>query len=497
MRVLSDAQIEEVVNYDRHVRAEYERRNRRKMPRITNRYNYITTDYPGSRSLVEIFGGDRPETSKEVCIVNVAVKPNNYNVILVRELAWMVPGDKVVRISGLSYRTCTGWRPEWARRDLTRRSGKGEAAWCYSAGVWPVEEYDYRYNLVSLNRTFDVTINPDALSLSRYRFSGYSDDAPCAVGLMDWLSLYNQEPKIELLAKARLFALVNPQGIKLLMSRSALQWVLAHRDMLARERDLSVRDVQYAIKNNTTIKVAKRHFHLTRRLSREFYNLRYTLAHPDSDSVLLPTRIKFDYTRLAKLLERWGVSADEYGRYVEYAYKAGLDLRNEGTLYPSAKLDREAFLRRMEDLEAAAAKKERNFVKEGFSAQKSVLESFQSALDRCDMLSAGKYLFVVATSQAELRREGAAMRNCIGNGLYAKGVAAGRTVIVLVKQFDGGIPKSFCDIEINRHGWSVRQCYLKANKPAPQELKEIACRIALLLKQVYRRTKKVNENGSK
>lgn len=50
--------------------------------------------------------------------------------------------------------------------------------------------------------------------------------------------------------------------------------------------------------------------------------------------------------------------------------------------------------------------------------------------------------------------------------------------------------ESYCDIEIERKHWTVKQCYLKHNQRAPKEMHELAERIAATLKAEWKRRKK-------
>jgi hypothetical protein len=79
------------------------------------------------------------------------------------------------------------------------------------------------------------------------------------------------------------------------------------------------------------------------------------------------------------------------------------------------------------------------------------------------------------------------MNNCVGNGVYGRGILEGHTLIVMLKSADG---KSYCDIEIERNTWMVRQCYLKGNKLPPDEVRKLAKRIAAELKKIYKLSKK-------
>ena len=79
------------------------------------------------------------------------------------------------------------------------------------------------------------------------------------------------------------------------------------------------------------------------------------------------------------------------------------------------------------------------------------------------------------------------MNNCVGNGVYGRGILEGDTLIVMLKSANG---KSYCDIEIERDTWRVRQCYTKGNQLPPDEVQKLAMRIAAELKKIYAKSKK-------
>ena len=215
--MLTDEQIAEIVAFDRRVRGAYKRRNGRKMPRITNRYNYIVPCARTVKSLGEVLGCETPDIPKEVCIVNVAVKPGYDDVPVVRAVSWMWPETGRIQVSHCGYHGIAGWTVDWAWKDLHRRKNEPETPWRrarFLAGV--TDEYTYKYGNYGLCRTRDSTINPEALQETRYKYCQYSDDAPCCTGLMEWLSLYRDEPKVELLAKAGLHCFITPAGLKAL-----------------------------------------------------------------------------------------------------------------------------------------------------------------------------------------------------------------------------------------------------------------------------------------
>ena len=74
--------------------------------------------------------------------------------------------------------------------------------------------------------------------------------------------------------------------------------------------------------------------------------------------------------------------------------------------------------------------------------------------------------------------------------MYGRGIATGHKLIVMLKLPGVRGAKSFCDIEIDRHTWTVRQCYTKGNQLPTDEVRELANRIATFLKAEYKRHQK-------
>ena len=196
-----------------------------------------------------------------------------------------------------------------------------------------------------------------------------------------------------------------------------------------------------------------------------------------------------------KLLPKWGVDVYEYGRYIEHANEAGLDIRNEGTLYPPVTGGRKAFMRRLEELEANAAKMKAAAIDKAMSERAPEIAAFQEAVERTKTLHGCGYKIVLAKTQSELLAEGKKMGNCIGNGTYGRGVALGNKLIVMLRIPGVRRSKSFCDIEIDRHTWKVRQCYTKGNRIPPDEVRELANRIATFLKAEYKRQQRKAKKG--
>jgi hypothetical protein len=83
--------------------------------------------------------------------------------------------------------------------------------------------------------------------------------------------------------------------------------------------------------------------------------------------------------------------------------------------------------------------------------------------------------------------EGKRMRNCVGIGTYGEGLVLGNTLILTIQGRDE--KARFC-VEIDRKSWTVRQCYGRHNSAAPDEVRNLAIRVADELKNVFRKMKK-------
>lgn len=501
--MLTNEQYAEIVEFDRKSR-EYDRlRNEKKsLDRRTFRYNYIVPCESKPKSLAVVLGYDRP-TKNEVCIVNVAVRLDANYVPIVKEVMWMRPETGWQEYRDLSYYGIAGWTVRWARSDYRKRKPRAGERFRIGRRVDDRSYHmDFKYGRPVFNRTYDPTVNVHALAETRYKYCQYDDENECKTGLMEWLSLYRDEPKVELLAKCGLYCFISPAGLKALKGKRIFQWAKDNMEMLRRYSYPPIAYVLWAARHNTTLEDARRHYDLVHNLCHKLDSVRWHLKYPGNDRA--SGKLKLDYERLAGLLKKWHVDAYEYGRYIEHAFDLGYDLRNEGTLYPPTRGGRKAFMARLEELEREcakieaerdrieraqrkeASKREKKWLAEIMKPRIAEIKAFQDSLKRTATLRGCGYTIVLAKTQKELLAEGRRMGNCVGNGTYGRGIVTGDKLIVMLGL--GG--KSYCDIEIVRSTWTVKQCYLKGNQRPPDEVRKLAERIAKLLKEEHARHKK-------
>lgn len=515
---LNDVQIAEIVRFDYRCRVggEYDKRrygsvtgsaywgqgSRRENPiRKTLRYNYIALEPTGEGTLSDALAADPPPPvplkERDIVVLHVAVRLNKAYHPVVKVVAKWHIGTGEGELRDIDYRMVAGWVVSWTRSDYAgSQTGPASSA---IVGTY-IDERWYKSARWTFGGAMTFpwhdTINPSALIGTKYEYCQYK---PGTAGLVDWLMLYKQEPKVELLARAGLRCMVTPSGLKAMRDPACVEWVRRHAAEL-RGKKVPVRDVLYAYRHRVTIAAAARRYRLVREASREI-------------RVFLPRRSlgRLDYDRIIASVGKWGVSFREYAVYLQNALHAEFDMKNDGTLYPPVTGGRAAFMARNERYEAISARIERERVKAERAADRAAaraarkkvlaeeqwireimstrfaeLDAFQRSFMRSTRLRGSGYTLVVAKTQKELRAEGRRMSNCVGDGTYGRAILRGDTLIVMLQR--GG--KSYCDIEVDRRSWRVRQCYIAHNQPAPAEVEALARQIASVARSEYRRHRK-------
>lgn len=487
----------------------------KKPPRKTLRYNYIEVGRAPAMPLGEVFAGKaeapKAERDLDVTVVHVAVRLDGAYRPVVKDVARWHLATGLCEMRDMDCRPICGWVVYWDRRDYESRKAdpsgdmsprEGTPVDCkwWNGGKWKFGG--------GATFPFHETVNLDTLKGTRYEYCQYRDDIG-PIGLVDWLMLYRQEPKVELLAKAKLFPLISPSGLAALKDRNVFDFVRKNMGEIAGKKYLRTREILYAARHGTTLKDAQRRFEFVERAKGHLdgCRVRAWCRMPEGDQF----KFRVDYDRLRRTLPKWRVSVEEYARYLEYAFDNGLDLRNEGTLYPPTRGGRKAFMARLEALEAADAKRRREeerarraaarkakaerkaaieaenkYLASIMEVRMAEIDAFQKSVLRSGVLKGSGYTLILAKTQKELLAEGRRMGNCVGNGMYGRGILTGDKLIVMLGL--GG--KSYCDIEIDRQRWIVCQCYLKGNTIAPDAVHKLAKKIAACLKAIHQSHKK-------
>jgi len=455
---------------------------------------------------------------RDVTVANVAVKLANdgkpiLKVVSFADLSTATKdGQLTIHYRDMGYHFLAGWHVYWDEAEYERKCVN---SWICSAGFGNWDTYKYKHRC-GLSFPWNQTVNPCDLQNTRYRYCQFG-----TVGntyrLIDWLMLYRADSRVELLVKAGLTSLINPAGLKALKDKRFFDYVKTHLNEMkdASANHCSVKDMLWCYTHDTSWQEAKDHFDFVRDL-RQLLPTNHSCYHGLKTDT--PLDFKLDYERLRKTLPKWGIEKQEYARYLYEVIDAGLDTKCEGNLYPPVRDGRKSFMARLESLEAENAKrhrkeererkkaerearkkakaaeairlaKEQEIVKKTLASRLKEIAAFQKSVDKVMKLNINGATCVIAKSQDELRKEGKRMNNCVGIGTYGRGTVLGDTLILQFKDKRG---HSWCDAEIDRSNWKVRQCYSRGNNVAPDEIKSISETIAKTLKAQHLANRKAN-----
>lgn len=294
--------------------------------------------------------------------------------------------------------------------------------------------------------------NPEALRGARpcYRYAGLKQDDYGEIRPAQYLRMLREYPAAELLYKAGFSQLLKPSILK--RAADVGPFVARHRAEIDRfEAGASV--VMEAWRKGIPIEEA-----VARGLARS--KLRGVPRAPGVDIL-----------DLARWLTKTGVDEWDYRRHCEHCAELGLGAE---AYMPSPKRFR-AFAERVE---AEAAKARRRKERADAATIKAEFRKRQlDAASACPKIRGVAVLW--PDSPAQLVREGKAMRNCIGNGLYSRQVAKGESLVFLLRKAEAP-EEPWVDVELRRTGnsWSVAQCYAKRNDPAPDLAAKAARKVA-------------------
>lgn len=431
--------------------------------RKTLRYNYVVR--------LRARAGERPD----VAVVHVAVRLNRAYTPLVKEVACARMDRDEILYRDLGYHQVAGWIVYWDRKDW---DSKATGSWLRPRSPFEWDSVPYRRG-GALTFPWHECVNPDALKGTRYEFCMWRK----GTGLVDWLKLYRAEPGIEFLAKLGLRRVCTPACVREMRRPEVRAYVRARAEELRGDGNWTARDFVWAARRNLPVSEAVAHYELVARIG-------WTLR-------LDRRRLRIDYERVRRMLPKWGADPSEYARYLDLCHDAGLDLRSEGVLYPPVGTGGTAFHARLERLEDEVARREaeerrrrhredlarrrREAVEEERLLAERIPEiaRLQESVDRSAVADLGPGVrCILAKDQETLLKEGRLMRNCVGSGVYGRGILAGTTLVLMFHR-DG---RPFVDAEIERATWRVRQCYAKGNEKAPPEYLAAAERVAAHLK---------------
>ena len=371
--------------------------------------------------------------------------------------------DVVVQAVGLTSSDAS--RIAYRNLRLYQRSG-----YCVDSWAAPCNGRAWGYTEAKPDGTGDIpgpVANPGALAGTRYRYAGL-DERCWGIRPAAYLRALRKHPEAEILHKADLDQLITPSILG--RGRDFARFIARNADAI-READAGPASVVTAFRHNLTIEQA-----VARIRARTAMRC---VPLPDG----LTAEAALLYCMRARI-ETW-----EYKRHALHCAALGL---GTSAWTPSPKRFRK-FAEEVEEMFAKEnARKEERKMRRLSSDFKKRMASF-AALVRAPR----GIRVVVPTSLEELASEGAAMHNCIGNGIYFTKCAKGKSLIAFLREASTQ-DTPWCDVEfsLDNDRWTVAQCYAKYNASAPETAVKAADTLCAALNKEQRKRRSNLKKGA-
>lgn len=297
--------------------------------------------------------------------------------------------------------------------------------------------------------------NPDALAATRYRYAGL-DERCWGIRPAQYLRLLRAHPLAELLHKAELDQLITPAILKRRDARELARFI-ARNAAAIREEDAGCAAVTTAYRCGCSIREA----------------VLRVRARTKMLGVPLPEGL--DAVAALLYCDKAGIEVWEYRRHAEHCRELNL---GASAWTPAPKRFRDF----AEEVERRLAEGRRRREAAAAKRQDAKLAARAAELAALAVRGPRGVVLLYPDSRKSLEAEGAAMHNCIGNGLYAQEMARGASVCVFIRRTEAP-DKPFCDAELSRKNgvWRVRQCYARGNQSAPDEAMKAAHKLCAAL----------------
>ena len=307
---------------------------------------------------------------------------------------------------------------------------------------------------------------------TKYARAGY--DWQYGLHILEFAELYRINPGVEFLAKAELWRLMTPAFVrKLSADRRFFEFFRANcRDIRQWHYGLDV--IRNAYLSGRTLAAASRRLHAARK------------CRPVPSGL----RKGEDPEKIVKYVEKAGCSIHQYGHYLELLHENGRHLDEFGVRYPR---DFHAAFNAIDDANnrrlARQARADRAAMKRREAAEDRKIAALAAELAAISDREFGAFRVRFPVSNADLRREGNMMHNCIGG--YGGRIAMRRSVCFFIVAGEGNAHKTDVEVIDGR----VVQCYAKGNLQPEQSVIELADAVAGLIKSRLKEAEK-ERNGT-
>ena len=396
-----------------------------------------------------------PKRNGEVRFVVFAVRLSKDYRQMIQPICTMDTDRDSVALRNVGFHGLAGWIVYWNEEDCEWGS---MSSWygVVRFGEW-TDSFTWKMG-VGFVFPYAPVLNIEALEGTRYRYHGWQSG--CRVGLYDYLRLYRRWPKVELLAKAGLWSIVNTSTMRRLgKNKTLMAFVRAHLAEIA-EDGYGITEIDIAMRRGCTLKKSR----LRRQTA--LYMRQYGIRHPMGVDRAVDWLLRAARARNRKSPFVLGV-VQEYARYLSYSEEAGYDLTSRHVLFPAVK----GFPERLERVEREAAKEAlRKKRRESYAARKRrerAKETMKAIVEKFSGATVRGFVVAVPVTQKSLKALGDVMSNCVGDGRYAIRIKDGQSVIIAL----AAKGKSVACIELDMVRGVVAQCYGPRNTVPPEKAK--------------------------
>lgn len=342
-------------------------------------------------------------------------------------------GTEKVYVKNLTF-SMWGNTPVYENK-IKRCSSRG-----YSFIVFDKDDYDKWYEADSCNLWYDV-INPEILkTVEEYTYCGFKGG-----DLIEYLKKYKEHKNVEIFSKLNI-----PLNISLIKKaekdKRFQNYLCKNREQIAK---YGAQATVYAFNNNVDIADAANTLYKRKQAYKYIPALSKTNVNP---------------IKIVEWCDKCKIKYSLYNDYFEAIKDLGLNLNDTKNIYPKN-------FKRMHDLridEYEAQKmvidrKKRKKVYEAFAKEGIKASAFE--------IAQGELVIVSAKGISELKKEGNALRHCVGKMGYDVKMAEGRSWIMFVRQAKHP-DTPFVTVEYDPKSHKILQAYGIQNSCPPENVQE-------------------------
>lgn len=336
----------------------------------------------------------------------------------------------------VAYGRMNGYVTDWSEEGIGTRQ-----YWSGGNESWDYELYSRRSGMWKLG---GAVVNPEALLRSkRWRYCAWR---PECGHILDYLKMYKEHPKVEMLAKCGVGEFATLSGfVKRLERDKNFMRFFSQRLEEIKGGGYMANDIVMSYRRKIPLEAARYRVACGRRFGK------------------LPQVI--DCERAAAYVDsQRGASPWEYKRYLASCVRLGINIADTKNAYPKSFAQRQ---RAVSDRIAALERKASAALRE--KKAKELLERAEkyAALER----AMGPYVARIPRTEEDFEREGdekTGLDHCVAS--YVEKMSRGECLIVCVRT-EKAPDVPFVTVEFDPAGTKVRQCYGKKNsKPADDVL---------------------------